>query len=165
MSLPALPDIFGNYALGDFNEVVSPPPIDWLPQTPGWYVVGAFLLALLLRQVWFRLRYWYRNRYRREALRRLEGLPGTESLAAEVNQLLKLCAMAACSRAEVARLSGPEWPCFLNGLCDDPPFDDAASELLAVGVYRGETLNAGGQQQLLAASRIWVRQHRNRYDV
>ena len=33
VSAPPLPETFGNYALGDFAEVVSPAAISWLPQT------------------------------------------------------------------------------------------------------------------------------------
>ena len=164
MSLPPLPDIFGNYALGEFNEVVSPPPVDWMPQTPGWYVVGALLLALLLRKAWHWLRHWHRNRYRREALRRLQSMEPGEALLAEVNQLLKLSAMAAFSRSQVASLSGAEWPGFLNALCETPPFGDAECELLSVGVYRQDSIDPPGAERLLLASRAWVRQHRNRYD-
>ena len=40
MSAPPLPDTFGNYALGDFFEVVSPAAISWLPQTAGWAWLG-----------------------------------------------------------------------------------------------------------------------------
>ena len=164
MSLPPLPDIFGNYALGDFNEVVSPAPVDWLPQTPGWYFVGAVMLALLLRQVWHWLRSWYRNRYRREAMRRLQALQPDNTLLAEINRLLKLSAMAAFSRAQVASLSGEEWPGFLNALCDVPPFTEVDCELLAVGVYRRERLDPSAADRLVMACQAWVTQHRNRYD-
>ena len=40
MSAPPLPEAFGNYALGDFVEVISPASISWLPQTPGWLFGG-----------------------------------------------------------------------------------------------------------------------------
>ena len=40
MSAPPLPDIFGNYILGDFVEVVSPENVSWLPQTVGVGVAG-----------------------------------------------------------------------------------------------------------------------------
>ena len=82
MSLPALPDIFGNYVLGDFNEVVSPPNIDWLPQTAGWYVVAAVLIAWTSHKLWLRLQYWYRNRYRKEASNRLRQLGNSATAAA-----------------------------------------------------------------------------------
>ena len=73
MSAPALPEIFGNYLLGEeFVEVVSPAVVSWLPQTAGWACLGAVCLALLMRYGYRRLRQWYRNRYRREALARLD---------------------------------------------------------------------------------------------
>lgn len=165
MSLPPLPEIFGNYVLGDFNEVVSPSPIDWLPQTPGWYLVAAVLLALLARYTWSRLRHWYRNRYRREARDRLRALEGAENLVPEVNRLLKLTAMAAFSRQQVARLSGDDWTRFLNTHCEPTPFAEDDCQLLGAGVYQGSVVDASAGSRLLHASLDWVDQHKNRYDA
>ena len=164
MSLPALPEIFGNYVLGDFNEVVSPAPIDWLPQTPGWYVVAAALLALAARYGWRRLRHWYRNRYRSEARRRLRALEDAENPLAEVNRLLKLTAMAAFSRQQVASLSGEAWTQFLNAQCQPTPFDHEDCKLLSAGVYEGAGVDATSGTRLLQASLRWVDRHKNRYD-
>ena len=72
MSAPPLPEVFGNYALGDFVEVVSPAGVSWWPQTVGWLWLGAGLLAYLGLRLWRFLRHWYRNRYRREAIARLQ---------------------------------------------------------------------------------------------
>ncbi len=164
MSLPDLPDIFGNYALGDFNEVVSPPPIDWMPQTPGWYVVGAMILLWLSRWCWRRARHWYRNRYRKEALLRLRQLSGSEDLVAQVNRLLKLTALAAFPRQQVAQLWGEDWTGFLNGQCTQAPFNEEQCQLLALGAYRPGSLDHDAGERLLRASQAWVSQHRNRYD-
>ena len=164
MSLPPLPDIFGNYVLGDFNEIAAPPPIDWLPQTPGWYAVAAALLFLFSRYSWRRLRHWYRNRYRREARIRLQALEGSEDIVADVNRLLKLTAMAAFSRQEVARLSGDKWTQFLNSQCQPTPFDDGDCQLLGAGVYQGRSVDSSSGSRLLRASLNWVDQHKNRYD-
>jgi len=164
MSLPPLPDIFGNYTLGEFNEIVSPPPVDWLPQTAAWYVVGAVLLAFIARGIWLRLRHWYRNRYRREAIRRLQALDGADNIAVEVNRLLKLAAMAAFTRQDVARLSGTEWTEFLNMQCPAPAFDASDCQLLAVGVYQTKAVDPASGEQLLRASMEWVASHKNRYD-
>lgn len=165
MSLPPLPEIFGNYALGDFNEVVAPPGIDWLPQTPGWYALGTLLGLLLLRRLWRALLHWQRNRYRLEADRRLTRLRLDHALPLRVNEILKLSAMEAFSRQQVASLSGPQWPGFLNAMCATPPFDAAACEWLAVSVYREDTPDQTEAQQLVAAARRWVREHRNRFDA
>ncbi len=164
MSLPSLPDIFGNYALGDFNEVVSPPAIDWVPQTPGWYVVGAMLIAWLSRKLWFQLQHWYRNRYRREARVKLYQLGDAATGAEAVNGLLKLTALAAFSRQQVASLSGDDWVQFLNAQCEQPSFNEDQCQILALGVYQQQTLEPDTAKQLIAASLNWVEQHKNRYD-
>ena len=164
MSLPSLPDVFGNYALGDFNEVVSPPGIDWWPQTPGWYVVGAALLAWASRRLWLRLQHWHRNRYRKEASNRLRQLSDSATLVAELNGLLKLTALAAFSRQQVAPLSGKEWTSFLNAQCEQPSFSDDQCQILAFGVYQDQRLEQSSAQQLIDASLCWIEQHKNRYD-
>jgi len=165
MSLPALPDIFGNYALGDFNEVVSPPAINWLPQTPGWYVVALLLLLWLSRRAFRGLRHWYRNRYRREASARLQTLELTPEFVAEINRTLKLSALAGFERQEVAALWGDSWTTFLNARCEQPPFNEEQCRLLALGVYQQQAVDQAAGEQLLQASLAWVSQHRNRYDV
>jgi len=167
-SAPPLPEAFGNYALGDFVEVVSPQTISWLPQTTGWWWLGAALLAVIARYSWQRLRHWYRNRYRREAAVRLQRLADTaerSTLVAELNRLLKLTALAAFSREQVASLSGEEWVDFLNRQCATPPFSNEQGQLLAVGAYRTGPVAGATGQPLIAACRTWVREHKNMYDV
>ena len=90
MSAPPLPEIFGNYALGDFVEVVSPDAVSWLPQPAGWRVVAAALLGLALYRGWRALRRWYRNRYRREAAERLQRLAGAGQTlrAGDINKII-----------------------------------------------------------------------------
>jgi hypothetical protein len=163
VSAPPLPEIFGNYALGEFVEVAAPPPVDWLPQTAGWGWLGALLLAVALHRGARRLRHWYRNRYRGEAsalLGELSGSPDSQHLVIEVNRLLKLTALAAYPREQVARLSGEAWVAFLNGQCAEPPFDARQARLLAVGVYGAVAPDAESASQLIAASLAWVRDHR-----
>jgi len=162
MSAPPLPEIFGNYALKNFSEVVSPESISWLPQTAGWLWLGLGLLGLSLHYAWRALKHWYRNRYRREAIDRLQALAGREDsreLVAEINRVLKITALVAYSRETVAKLSGDSWARFLNQQCEQPPFSTAQLELLATAAYRDQT-KGGQQHQLLQASVQWVEQHR-----
>jgi len=162
MSAPPLPDIFGNYVLGDFVEIVSPDAISWWPQTAGWLWLGAALLILLLRYGWRRLQHWYRNRYRREAaarLRQLAQASPTEGLLIELNKLLKLTALAGFSRENVARLSGTAWVDFLNRHCASQPFSADLGKLLARGVYQTAVPSDATRQALLAACLECVNQH------
>lgn len=164
MSAPPLPEAFGNYALGDFVEVVSPGAISWWPQTTGWWWLGALVGGFAARAGWRFLRRWYRNRYRREAaahLRRLAGAADGDIAVADINRLLKLTALAAFSREQVARLSGEEWVEFLNRHCATPPFSPEQGHLLALGTYTGQPMAAESARQLLAASLAWVLGHEN----
>jgi hypothetical protein len=163
MSAPPLPEIFGNYVLKGFFEVVPPAGIDWLPQTPGWFLVAIVLAYYCSKKLWRALQYWYRNRYRGEALTRLADLPrrGEPSeLVVQVNQLLKITALVAYPRTDVAQLNGVSWTRFLNHQCESHPFDEATSKLLAEGPYRPLSVEPILLEQLLAASSYWITQHR-----
>jgi len=164
VSAPPLPETFGNYALGDFVEVTSPAAISWLPQTPGWLWLGLILLAVLGRYGWKRLRYWYRNRYRREAATRLQQLAGGADQGSgltELNRLLKLTALAAFPREQVASLSGDDWVSFLNHQCSSPPFSTAQGQLLALGTYTASAVESEAWQTLVASCLTWVQEHEN----
>ena len=162
MSAPPLPEAFGNYALGDFVEVVSPAAISWLPQTTGWAWLGVALLLLALHRGWRALRHWYCNRYRREAAARLRQLDidaaGAE-LVAEINKLLKLTAMIAYSREQVASLYGSQWADFLNRQCPSAPFSTEQRQLLATGAYQPSPLEPATGRALVDASLSWIREH------
>ena len=162
MTAPPLPEIFGNYALKDFAEVAPPDSISWLPQTVGWLWLGAAVLAFTFHYLWRRLRHWYSNRYRREAVARLQALAGNAGateFVADINRVLKITALVAYSREKVAKLSGEGWVNFLNQQCEQPPFTGNHMELLANSVYRVQALDLQ-REQLIQASVIWVEQHR-----
>ena len=125
-------------------------------------------MALMLRYGWKQLRHWYSNRYRREAIARLQKIAENERQEfwlIELNKLLKLTALAAFSREQVARLSGAEWVDFLNRHCTKPPFSLEQGKLLTTGPYKTTILEGNTRQQLLAASLIWVRTHESPEDV
>jgi hypothetical protein len=162
MSAPPLPELFGNYALRDFFEVMSPDSISWLPQTSGWLWLAAGLLLLALRYAWRTLRHWYRNRYRREAIKRLQEVSkncDSTAFLADLNRVLKITALVAYSREQVARLSGDHWVKFLNRQCDTPPFNRELSLLLATATYRQQPMQQSLQEQLLEAGLTWVNEH------
>jgi len=166
MSLPPLPDIFGNYALGDFAEVVAPAPVDWLPQTVGWAILAALLGLYLARMAWRRLRRWYRDRYRREAWRALAALDGDgEWFASEASALLKRTALAAFDRPRVAGLTGQAWVDFLNDCCGEAPFGPGVAEVIASGQYCGAPLEGGQREALHAACERWIVIHRGPHDA
>ena len=168
MSAPPLPEVFGNYALGDFVEVVPPGPIDWLPQTLGWQIVAIVAAAFASQYIFKKLRYWYQNRYRREAavrLKKIEQITEYGTIIMELNRLLKLTALVAYSREAVAKLSGTPWVDFLNDQCATPVFSKSQMSLLAKGSYQRMDIDRSAMDGLLEASARWIDEHRSLENV
>ena len=165
MSAPPLPDIFGNYILGDFVEVVSPVSVSWLPQTAGWACLGALLGGLFLYRGAKRLRRWHHNRYRREAIDRLVHTTDQSFSIVALNKLLKLTALSAFPREQVARLSGEEWVSFLNRQCESSPFSPALGKIIADGAYRQSQITHSTREELVTAAVSWIRDHKSPHDV
>lgn len=149
---------------------VPPPPVSYWPQTWGWVVLLLVLLALLCAWgVWRYLR-WRRDRYRREALVRLDEL--TQALETperriaalrELPQLLKRVALSMPAGGEsAARLGGEEWQAFLQRHSSAPLPDDF-SRRLALLAYAPEervrSLDDGEVGVLLSESRRWIEAH------
>lgn len=161
MKAPALPDIFGNYALGEFVEVTPPPPISALPQTVGWACVAMALLLGLAYYGWKKIRHWYRNRYRREALQVLQGLASSnQANAIELNNLLKRVALAGHPRQQVASLAGTQWARFLNEQCAEEIFSAQQLETLTSRSYQQVSIDPVQLAHLSAAVKQWITTHR-----
>jgi len=77
-------------------ELAVPPPVSYTPQTWGWWTLLGLAVAGVL--IWTARRYWIwrRDRYRREALVRLNQLQGSNELSAlrELPELLKRVAIS-----------------------------------------------------------------------
>ena len=100
---------FGNYLIHGIDEVIIPDPISWWPSTPGWIVVAVVCAILLLHKVSQIARRWWRNRYRREALRQLGELQSRAEPLEVVSKLpfyIKTPEPPAYQRKEVASLIG-----------------------------------------------------------
>jgi hypothetical protein len=142
-------------SLDRLHDVVTPPPAPWWPPTVGWAIV--FSAAALWAAAWLLKAFmnWQADRYRREALARLDD-PAT--LPSEWPVLLKRAALAVWPRDEVADLTGEAWLAFLdrtagmNGFVAGP---GQGIERLAFGAGDGADLPA-----LKAIAREWLRRHR-----
>ena len=153
LNLPELMELMHGLAM---PEVVS-----WLPGTPGWWVLLAWLAgvgAIVLRQTILHRR---RNEYRRQAEEALLAIGEQASdapleAAGRIANLVKRTALAAYPRRRVAALYGAEWAAFLKETSRDDPAVTAAADLLAFGAYSSD---ADGRAMLEPALR-WIRVHR-----
>ncbi|MEC6796372.1 DUF4381 domain-containing protein [Photobacterium sp. S4TG1] len=69
MSIHAPPS---NYMLRNMSEVTIPDHVSWFPQTIGWKIVAILLMVTVFYYSIQWIRWWWGNRYRREAIALIE---------------------------------------------------------------------------------------------
>ena len=161
-------DTFGNYLIHGIDEIMLPEVIPWWPSAPGWKVLGLILLVwVVLRMIRLGKR-WWRNRYRREVLRQLKQLQqqvGSKTLdvVASLPHFIKITALQAYPRAEVASLSGEGWLAFLDSHYCGPSFAEGSGrKLLAVSYLPRQRwqLDDNESKQLIQMAQQWIAKHR-----
>lgn len=164
----AVPDPITQAALRSLKDIAVPPPVSWMPQTWGWFLVAAFLLAAagVLFLIW--LRHYAANAYRREAVGQLSlieqrmNTPLTRQDAVrELALLMKRVALASSGRTETASLSGASWAKFIDGHVESGA-GHALRRMLDDGEYHDEA-DAGSLPEdgadLIADARKWIERH------
>ena len=155
---------WGNYAIQGIVEISEPGPVSLLPQTPGWYVLAALLLALAGYAAWRRLQRWRHNRYRREALAEITALrarirDGDLGAARELAPLLKATALAVGRREALAACGEDRWAAQLAAMAPGlPPLPTVELHRLAYAPL-GDTRTAE-LEPLLDAVEHWISRHR-----
>jgi len=133
---------------------VEPAPISFWPATDGWWIVAAWVAGVSLVLGWRARRRRVANRYRREALARLDEL--ATPTARELGELLRRTALAAFPRETVASLYGETWAAFLVETSGGDPVVAAAAPELARAPYRDDP----DVSRLVAPARRWIEVHR-----
>jgi hypothetical protein len=141
----------------------EPEMIGWWPPAPGWWLLLAIALVLVLGILVMLWRRYRGNAYRRQARAQLSELYAaynetgdTAAFAAATNALLKSVALQVFPREQVAACSGPAWLALLN---DSVPGAHCFTDDFSAAVYRGDaaTLDAAA---LHAAAGQWIARHR-----
>jgi hypothetical protein len=155
-------------ALQKLADIALPPPVSWMPQTWGWAVLAAAIVALLGWMVVRSARRYAANRYRREGLSELDRIEARladdgergKALAA-IPELLKRVALAAWPRTEVASLSGSSWVAFLRAHGGTAGFPDDAARLFDDLEYRSHapSMSADEARSIVSALRNWIEGH------
>lgn len=143
------------------HGLALPEPVSWLPETPGWWILLGWLLAVLMLTGWRLVKHHHRNRYRREALAELKAIADQPALspnevAQQISVLLRRTALAAYAREQIAPLYGTAWAQFLKNSANDDSQIGAAADGLATASYHPD---ADGRT-LVAPARRWIRLHR-----
>lgn len=156
---------FGNYNLHGIEEVQLPDAISWMPQTIGWKILALCLLLGFCFFVYRKVKKWWRNRYRREALKQLAQLELTEDAYTVVSRLpflLKATALQRYPREDIASLSGERWLAFLSDHYPGPTFNDALGHQLITIAYQSKpqwALSDQDANRLVDRARAWIKKH------
>ena len=160
-------DKFGNYLIQGIEEIQLPEPASLLPQTLGWKILALLILLGAVYLVYRGGRQWWRNRYRRSALRTLKNIEQAAKgdhlrIVAELPWLLKATALQAYPRIDVAALSGTDWLVFLDAHYSGPAFCAAMGQKLLVVAYQPAAqwqLQPQDAENLISMCRRWLSQH------
>jgi Domain of unknown function (DUF4381) len=159
-------------ALEGLHDIVLPEAISYAPQTVGWYVLLALVVASVAWVTVVGYRRGVANRYRREALSELAVIEssirsgrGRAGALARIPALLKRAVMSVAARADTAALSGEAWLAYLDGMYGGHGFTDGPGRVLPSLAYQSEkTLAAVTDEQaadLVDLVRTWIRVHRS----
>ena len=148
----------------DIGTLYEPEPVLFSFETPGWYILAAFLIAIILFLFIKWLKYYIKNAYRREALKNLGAIENRfneqqDNLCLnDVMVLLKLVAIKTFGRQLVANLYGNDWLQFLESKGKQTPFMNHKSTILNE-IYGSGLPDNLETKQIIELSRIWIKTH------
>ena len=150
-----------------YGQLIEPAAVVFGFGAPGWYVLGAVVMLLLMWLAGLLWRRYERNRYRRQALKEIldsqkhyaaAGMEG--NMLYETNMLLKRIAMARYGRNETAGMKGDEWIDFLNQSIGDELFDETDNKLLQE-LYTGKKHESRPITDFIQKAKTWIKKHRH----
>lgn len=151
-------------ALAQLKDIHLPEPIGWWPLAPGWYVLMAILLVIVIGFIYLDHKRRLHARAKNQALKLLavykqqyEQENNTQATSARISELLRRVALVYFPRSEVASIHGDDWIQFLNKTSKGIDFKPVQSMLLESPFKRSETLNL---KPLFTRSEQWIKQRR-----
>lgn len=140
------------------EPVTEPARPSLFPQTSGWIVLLAVVLVALLwggRKV---AQHRQENAYRRLAL---EAVNGAGDDPASLARILRMTALSAYPRDQIAGLTGADWLTFLDKSGGESGFCDGPGATLAIAPYQDVPHNP----ELTALVRRWIQHHKPLQDL
>ena len=122
----------------DLRDIHEPALPSLWPPAPGWWLIAALVVALLIWLGRLGWRAWQRRRLRQRVLQELAALPATDdcaALIAGVSALFKRVALRRFARDQVAELTGSAWLEFLDQTGGGGQFAQGPGRVLDQGPY------------------------------
>ena len=166
-------ETFGNYLIHGIDEIILPEAVSMWPSAPGWKVLSIIILLWVLYRTVNWIKYTWRNRYRGEVLRQIDKIQkqsenDINSVISILPHYLKVTALQAYPRHDVASLSGNEWLIFLDLHYAGPSFSKSVGKkLLTISYLPQEQWQISKEESrtLIKMSRQWIKKHKEAIDV
>lgn len=148
-------------------DIPLPQPVSLWPQTLTSRIAVLLLIVCAIAALWWFIRHWRANRYRREALAELKRITRNRSASEcdddervlELSRLVRRTALAAFPRETVAPLTGSAWLTFLDSSYGGRDFSQGAGRLLASVPYQHMPQKSIRLQALTRLVRKWIKVH------
>ncbi len=158
-----------NDPLNALKPLIAPPAISWWPPAPGWWILGALLLCIVILTAifgWKRWRHHQNTAYQREALQLialLSTFPAPQRLAM-LAAILRRAAISVwgrelagtCDWQTLATLSANEWSKRHRHKKASLAFNEHSLQLLTTALYRNTTPVETEIQTLETQARAWL---------
>ncbi len=149
--------------LSQLRDIHTAAPVPWWPPAPGWWVLAALLLVLLVWLGRIALARYRVHQRRRQMLGWVDQLnvnidPGREPQAylSTLNRIFKLVALRAFPDQHCAVLNGQEWTDFLTEKMQQTPSVELLG-VLASGPY--DPAPRFDPELMSELARYWIRKH------
>ncbi len=141
-----------------------PDPVSYWPLAIGWwFIIGCLFIAICI-VILLTIRSYRKNRYRSVGLKKASLIfqqynshGQKRQFAHECNRLLKLVALKAFPRQDIAQLNGEEWLDFLYRSSGNPLFK--SPEASALGSDRFKPDQELNVEQLHKLTKSWIKKH------
>jgi hypothetical protein len=154
--------------LAQLRDIHTPGMIETWPPAPGWWMLTALGLLMLIAGFTWLYRYWRANRYRREAMSELVQLlenwfqnEDDHAYLDALQKLLKRAALTNFPREDVASLTGEAWVQFLDRTTGSHNFSIGEAEVLIDGTYRPDI--SVDVETLHQVAKSWIQKHHSRH--
>ena len=146
------------------RDIHLPAEPGFWPPAPGWWLLGALLLALLVWAARVGLHHYRLHRQRQRLLARLAALTQaddtiTPEALAEISILLRRLALMRYPRQRVAALTGSQWLRFLDETSNSDRFSQGPGQVLAMGPYQPALPDDVNATALGALVRDWIKKN------
>ncbi|UZD21838.1 DUF4381 domain-containing protein [Algoriphagus halophytocola] len=142
----------------DLGPIYEPPPVEFSFETTGWAILGGMFLLGVLVILFFMLRHYLRNRYRKEALTSLYEIESDASAFPKVFVILKRVAIQVFGREKVGSLHGNSWLGFLDKTGKDVRLLQFEEQISAL-IYQDRIPDQEVRKEIMSQAQKWIKTH------